>query len=226
MKRIVSVLVMIVMLVSVAMVPAYARSLSEMFPQFKYIEKYEEKYGTMITDYDELYFHYEDETNTDSAVDWVLIRCARTISEDPGEAGGRAAVTYAVVGDVVFNVPYYYEPFETGYAIYDVEKDVFIDLFEVKLEDYEGLSECLVMLSSKIGRLIGDMDGDGGLSIIDATGLQLCIAKVNEFERDVYGGKYSWIGGKSIKYMSDVDRDGERTIMDATEIQRKLARIE
>lgn len=220
MKRIVSVLVMIVMLVSVAIVPVYAKSISESL----YYQRYEEKY-TYRTFYAELYYHHTDENDQNSPIDWALINCARTISEDPGEAGGRAAVTYAVVGDVVFNVPYYYEPFETGYAIYDVEKDVFIDLFEVKLEDYEGLSECLVMLSSKIGRLIGDMDGDGGLSIIDATGLQLCIAKVNEFERDVYGGKYSWIGGKSIKYMSDVDRDGERTIMDATEIQSKLARI-
>ena len=227
MKRIVSVLVMIVMLVSVAMVPVYASSFSDRFPDALYIERYEEKYGDYVARYSEMYYHHVDEVDPNSPIDWAFLLCCQDIAENP-EGGGRGYTYVAVVDNVLVYIHYFYSPFETCYAIYDVEKDEFFDISQVDVDEYEGLSEYLYSLAeSKKFRHIGDVDGDWSLTVIDATIVQQLVAGYTEYEESDYEVRsFSWVDGKSIKCMSDVDRDGERTIMDATEIQRKVARIE
>ncbi|MBQ8539091.1 MAG: dockerin type I repeat-containing protein [Ruminococcus sp.] len=57
--------------------------------------------------------------------------------------------------------------------------------------------------------IIGDADGDGELSIMDATEIQLIVAKLKEMTADIK--------------TTDADKDNEVTILDATAIQLKLA---
>ncbi len=220
MKKLISILMITVILVSLMIMPAYAESFSEMYPEELYMSRFEEKY-MYWTFYHELYYHHVDEENPDSPIDWALVHCVRDMSEDPSGDGGRAVTTYALVDQIIIHLGYYYAPFETAYAIYDVEKDEFTDLFDVNIDDYEGLREYLPV--SKIGRPIGDVDPDGELTIMDATEIQRLIAKLSDYQDEI-PWRWSWLSGKSIKYMSDFDRDGKRTIMDATAIQLKLAK--
>ena len=66
--------------------------------------------------------------------------------------------------------------------------------------------------SSGSASLIGDADGDGDVTILDATRIQRWLADL--------------VGDNMInKANADADRDGEVTILDATRIQRFLADI-
>ena len=60
----------------------------------------------------------------------------------------------------------------------------------------------------------GDINGDGNFSILDATEIQLVLAKFDEFKSE------------SAEAMADLNKDGEVTILDATKIQLVLAKIE
>ena len=60
--------------------------------------------------------------------------------------------------------------------------------------------------------IIGDVDGDGELSIMDATEIQLIIAQLKEAPEDITS--------------ADVDGDGKISILDATQIQLMLAKVE
>ncbi len=60
--------------------------------------------------------------------------------------------------------------------------------------------------------LLGDVDGDGEVTIMDATEVQLAVAKVITLSEDR-------------NRCADADRDGETTIMDATQIQKFVARV-
>lgn len=59
--------------------------------------------------------------------------------------------------------------------------------------------------------LLGDADGDGEVTIMDATEIQMVLALIKEWNYD------------AAEAASDVDGDSEVTIMDATEIQMILA---
>lgn len=61
--------------------------------------------------------------------------------------------------------------------------------------------------------LRGDYDGDGEITIMDATRAQRIIAELDERPDDTF------LTGV------DADRDGELTIMDATRIQRVIAEL-
>ena len=58
---------------------------------------------------------------------------------------------------------------------------------------------------------IGDTDLDGSVTIIDATEIQLVIARIKGWKSD------------KCEELADVDFDGEITIMDATEVQKIVA---
>ncbi len=60
--------------------------------------------------------------------------------------------------------------------------------------------------------ILGDVDGDGEVTIMDATEVQLAVAKVITLSEDR-------------NRCADADRDGETTIMDATQIQKFVARV-
>ena len=61
--------------------------------------------------------------------------------------------------------------------------------------------------------IVGDADGDGNVSIFDATFLQMRIAKIIKVD--------------SIRMLiADADKDGEITIKDATLVQRYVAQLQ
>ena len=60
--------------------------------------------------------------------------------------------------------------------------------------------------------ILGDIDGDGDVSIMDATAIQLHVASIILIEEDVIPA-------------ADADRDGAISIMDATQIQLFVAQI-
>ena len=60
--------------------------------------------------------------------------------------------------------------------------------------------------------MLGDVDGDGEVTIIDATEVQRHIAQISVFNDAQFK-------------VADVDRDGEVAILDASDIQRYVAQI-
>ena len=63
----------------------------------------------------------------------------------------------------------------------------------------------------KVKHILGDVDGDGEVSIMDATEIQMVIAQLLPSLEDIT--------------VADVDGDGEVSIMDATAIQMQLAKL-
>ena len=60
---------------------------------------------------------------------------------------------------------------------------------------------------------LGDVDGDGVVSILDATAIQRDIAKLQTLTDEE-------------KAKADLDGDGEVTVLDATAIQLKIAKLD
>ena len=113
------------------------------------------------------------------------------------------------------------------YYIYDKVNGVFKNIYDQASEDAcdaeavnEELAKALTRL--KIGRPIGDADGDGLLDILDATRIQRVLVGLDTIADDI--DRY-WCGGinGAWKRYSDADGDGKMTILDATRIQRQLA---
>lgn len=61
--------------------------------------------------------------------------------------------------------------------------------------------------------LIGDADGDGDVSVLDATRIQRTVASLDSLD-------------PLHRYLADVDGSGEASVIDATIIQRKIAEID
>lgn len=61
-------------------------------------------------------------------------------------------------------------------------------------------------------KLLGDVDLDGNLSVLDATEIQRLLAKINQFTEQQ-------------QKLADVDEDGKISVLDATQIQRQLAKL-
>ncbi|MBQ6625984.1 MAG: hypothetical protein IIX27_01685 [Ruminococcus sp.] len=212
------------LLLSVA-IPVSAEEVAGPLNKDKFYERYYEVYETFYggyTKYLELYYHHTDNGNPESTVDWVLINCFLGVCDSWGMG------SYVVVGDRVIGVTdTEFVPFDIPYAIYDVNKDEFIGIENVDCNQYDGLIECIQELN--LGLLVGDINRDKVLSVVDATIIQRCIAQLEEFpvydvcEKSGYSAVY---GGEQLAYYSDFNRDGERTILDATAIQMKLAKIE
>ena len=154
------------------------------------------------------YCHYSDENSEEP--DWALIVCA--IEPEPW------AVKFgAVVGNRVL-----YQtggpgqaPFYSGIAVYVPEVDEFFDLTK-RLDEIIELCPDFVetIEKEKFGSLIGDMNWDDKISILDATIIQRCIAD-NSYSEEFD----AVLGGVSV---ADFNRDDSNDIMDATAIQRYL----
>lgn len=154
--------------------------------------------------YDEPYEHHDQ--NGD--VDWVLIQAETFIAED--------VIYEGIIGNRFVFRPTPSYPFDSGYGIYDVKQDIFVPISSGTEGKYDGLTKALDKVVT--GRLLGDLDGDDSITVIDATILQRCEAKMRDYpENDERRYPY----GK-IRYYSDFNRDGERDILDATAIQRYL----
>ncbi|MBQ3265253.1 MAG: hypothetical protein IJH07_05695 [Ruminococcus sp.] len=91
---------------------------------------------------------------------------------------------------------------------------------KARFKSYNGLEE--TFNRSGGGRLLGDIDSDNDLTVIDAASVQRCNAKLREYPEDDNIILNTPVEG-ALSYYSDFNRDGERDIIDATCIQRYLA---
>ncbi len=163
-----------------------------------------------VNEYDELYYH----KNKNGETDWVLLYALAGFPEPIS--------VYGIIGNRVFYMGAH-SPFAFGLGIYDVKSDSFYDLYTMRdYSAYDGLMEAID--NSGKGRLIGDMDNDNILSIIDATYAQRCEVHIREYpENDLVQPIND--GENKLKYYSDFNRDGERNVLDVTSIQRYLIGI-
>ena len=176
-----------------------------------YLSELTSGYDSTVNNYEELYVH-EDEAGE---MDWVLIYAQGGVIE-PWIAC--CIVNHRVIiGDT-------FELFRCGMGIYDAKKDTFFDLTSMQdYSAYDGLAEAIDAYGK--GKLIGDVDSDNEITILDATKIQRVFADLDEFPESDDIGDYSNTGNDANPpcYYSDFDRDGARTILDATAIQRHLA---
>lgn len=148
MKKLLSILLVIVIVLSLSAVSAFGAD-----NKYVYKDRFIEEYGYTpgSWDYVELYHHYAD----DNTVDWVLVRAHLYIMVEPTE---NPIYRDYVVGDIVYSTCYYFAPFETEYGIYDVAKDEFLDLTKIDFEQYSGLNK--VVYEKIDGRPVGDLFKD------------------------------------------------------------------
>ncbi len=219
MKKVFSLILVAVMLLLSVAIPVSAEEVVGPLYKDKFYERYYHAVSTFY--YEELYYHHVSEEDEESPIDWVLVHGIVEIWESWGFS------SYLLIGDRVIVETAIPRPFEIPYAVYDVEKDEFIGIKDVDCNQYDGLIECVQELN--LGLLVGDVDRDKTLTVLDATIIQRCIAQLEEFpEYDVCQkfGHSSVHATEQLAYYSDIDRDGERTILDATIIQKKVANIE
>lgn len=171
--------------------------------EYNIFDRFVEEYGEpepMI--YDEIYFHNSDSNGN---YDWALINVAQSVAVEPIE---NPTPDNYIIGDIVYSTVYIHEPFRVPYCVYDKKEDKFVPVSNDALEQYEGLRE--VFCTTKYGKLIGDVNGDGKITVMDATEIQRIKAQLSELKNF---------------YVADFDRDKSVDVMDATKIQQKLAKI-
>ncbi len=220
MKRMISLLLVFILAVSVAVVPAFAfsddsvRYFRKNFTD-KYVKPYDAADGYYF--YFEQYHHYEDDSDPNSKIDWVLVY-AGNMSYTDGKVK-------QVVGKRVFCADESSSPFVFKYAVYDVAKDEFYPISNELFEQYDGLYEAFHNEKSGVaGMYIGDADMDNRLTVLDATKIQRATAQLTQYDKKDDLGTYKDLGG-DLSYISDFDRDGERTVLDATGIQKYIAKF-
>lgn len=163
-----------------------------------------------VTEYNELYYH----TDADGDQDWILVYgCSNVQSPMP---------LTTIIGKRVISAGSYEIPFDTGFAVYDVQNGGFVDANNPAVCRYDDFIKVFEE-SVTAGRLIGDIDNDNEISVIDVTILQRCDAKMRDYpEDDTYTLTFDWGGSH---YYFDFNRDGERDIIDATLMQRYLVNL-
>lgn len=180
-------------------------------------ERYVEDGDYEYADYDEIYYHKDESGETD----WVLIQAEIPIFEP---TIGNWFVSNRVVASFGGYCPFY-----GMMGIYDVKKDKFFDVIYIDTSQYDDFDEIYDKVG--YGQLMGVLDLDDEISVMDVTILQRCHAEIIPFpQSDVINISYGWgpsyiepYYGKRIRYCSDFDRNGTRDIIDATCIQRYLA---
>ena len=165
--------------------------------------------------YEELYTHQ----GADGETDWTLLY-----------ALGIGASQWHVCG--VFNHRVIsrsedWALFALGMGLYDAKEDTFYDLAKMQDYDrYDDLAEAIDIYG--MGKLLGDIDGDDEISILDCAIIQRCETGLRDYpESDAvkgYSYKYENIE-TPLLYYSDFNRDGEHNILDVTCIQRYLAQM-
>lgn len=177
--------------------------------------------------YDELYCH----TDVNGDTDWVLLYMR-------DYCGMSAPWIYGtIICNRVIRKDGWDYPFNTDFGLYDVKNDKFINVNNENMNglnfrpaDYPGFIKAFDEYASQtdgyeVNRLLGDLDTDGEISVIDVTIIQRCEAKFRDYPEDdeMVGLDYD----SKIKpaYFSDFNRDGKRDILDATAIQRYLVNL-
>lgn len=182
----------------------------------KFIEEFEitDIYDIGAMTYEE--HHYFD-LDDDGNIDYAVIYAHEPYVGD--------SFDYKDLGERYLECASCYSPISCAYALYDVEKDVFVSFSKDMLIEYTFMVDYLNDYS--VGTPYGDADGDNELTIMDATEIQLGLAglaKTNNWMYDVEGVD-DYLYGDDPVYRSDIDRDSEVTVLDATMIQLKLAML-
>ena len=229
MKKISSVLMAIIMMLSIIVVPVYAEEqVNE--KQYKYYDKffyefvgknpYLYDYDNYLEDggYDEIYYYYENVTDEEPA--WTLIYgealCDMWVKKFGTNVGDRVLWTE---GRNNYSLSLHY--------VYVAELDEIIPLEQSQVDRITEYCRDFVKVieENEYGQLVGDINESGDLDIIDATYIQRYLAGLNETTDAYLLDYFMFVYGSSVD-ISDFDRDGETTIFDATAIQMKLAKIE
>ena len=174
-----------------------------------YQNSFKQKYETQdekTASYRELYYHHDGADN----IDWALVSCKLNNAEPMPYS--------AVIGNRVILHDSCSLPFSSGYAVYDVREDRFINAGAKEAAAYDGFIKA-VDNDVKEGRLLGDLDGDNEITAIDATIIQRCEVHIRDFPADDLIQPYGETQF-ALKYYSDFNRDGERDVVDATCIMR------
>jgi len=163
-----------------------------------------------ILRYEELYTHIDADNNTD----WVLLS-AQIDYPTPNYSMG-------IIGNRVI-VSGLFPVFKFKMGLYDAKEDTFYDLSNVTdYGKYNGLSKAIDAYG--YGKLLGDIDGDDEITILDATLQRRCEADIMDYPESDWITDSEYISEiyNPIHYYSDFNRDGDRDIIDATCIQRYL----
>ncbi|MBQ2971050.1 MAG: hypothetical protein IJE16_00695 [Ruminococcus sp.] len=193
--------------------PVYVKGEENLYED-RFLEVYDDEYVSFGSShyYEELYYHYD----SNNEIDWALIeQCS--YNNPPWNYHTIYKDRILMYGD--------FHPFRFRYGVYDVKKDMFVDIFgwDFSFSEYDELEK--VFDSLEVGYPIGDADFDAELTVLDATLIQRALAGLCDFHAEDEIIASSWLVG-SLDYMSDFNRDGERSVLDATAIQMKLAKID
>ena len=220
MKKILSMLLVVIMITSVTTITAFSATNDAGDKDYLFFDDFDAIHRCNTGDttyyYDELYYHYVDENDPDSEIDWSIVYALLY--------AGNPSLIKGMISDRVLtssmNVCYTY-----GWALYDAKTKEFISINKVDIDKYDGFEEALSKV--KVGNPLGDADLDGVLTISDATYIQRVLANLDEFSiyddlsiYDTWGKIYD----NPLYFISDIDGDGNRTVLDATTIQMKLAK--
>ncbi len=217
MKKIISLVVIFVMLITATVVPSFATENADINEK-EYLFEHLLPETEFPLFYDEVYYHYVDENDPDSEIDWAIVYFESSPNAPSGTV--RVVLDYVIVSGNLFM----YYP--VGWAVYDAELNEIISIDKIDATKYNGIEEGLK--EAEVGNPFGDADLDGELTIFDATYIQRAVAGLHEFEEydTIEGSPWGVTYDRPLNYISDIDSDGERTVLDATAIQMKLAQIE
>ncbi len=217
MKRLISTLLAVIMMASACSVTALAENTHEfqMYEKefLEYLEEnwyYPESFDYGYR-YNVCYSHFENET--DDTPTWVLIH-AYTVLFDSS--------SYGVFDEYILSSTSVM-PYSLGYYFYDLVEGKFYMFHEAWESGLIDMEELLGVDTITIS-LLGDIDRNKKLSIIDATEIQRGVAGITDIEKDYFFSFSSSAYGGEVSSIADFDRDGSVTVFDATAIQRKLAR--
>ena len=229
MKKLLSVFLIIITIISV-----YSLPVSAVFndtSDYKYFSEYVEYNGKDCCEgYYELYYHYSDDSEEP---DWTLIYSRCMPYYDIMKFG--MVIEDIVLWDWGINDPH----FPIGFGVYVSELNTFIEVSRYYIDEIIEYCPDFVDVLEKCGygTQFGDVNYDKKLDIVDVTYIQRMIAGYNDIiYSPLYpvpgfdiGSTWSILDAEyvsNVGRISDYDRDGETTVMDATAIQRHLAGLE
>ena len=224
MKKVISIILVATVILSVLIFPASASTNTGMdiyrangSDEYLYFDRAAEYHNNRYGEGELFYIEYCHFTDENSEVpDWVLMECQ--IDAPPwlyrtGAVVGNR-VLYVTGGPGDAKTP-------TGFWVYIPKTDTFIVLANQDLDQIVELCPDFIEVieEKEIGQLLGDVNEDNAVNILDVTFIQLGLTGDGRY--------YLWTDMSQMDILiGDYDRDCEVTILDATAIQKMLAGLE